>query len=768
MKFETASAVEQTCWEMRLADYPRSQNRALINSLFNGDPPYSANEVRDNGIAINVNFLEATRLAHDARSQGNQAVMKPGKFFQCRTDRGPRHKRQTYSTIVTKEVNRIMKRSPVYFETIRSEVAQWVLHGISPKSWDDRDCWCPDAIGVEDVFVPSNTLLTMKNLPFFAIYRSYTGHQLQKLTTGPKVDPGWNMPVVENAIKWVDQEAATLMGTTWPEVWSPEKMEERIKSDGGLYASDAIPTIDVYDFYFWNDEDKQAGWNRRMIIDAYGSPGAGGMPVYDQTKGTKGQFLYNPGNRKYGDKISEIVSFQFADLSAVAPFRYYSVRSLGYLLYAVCHLQNRMRCKFNEAVFESLMMYMRVKSLDEAERALKIELISRGIIDETVQFVPPNERWVVNAQLAEMGMGENERLISSNSSSYTQNQNFSQDKVEKTKFQVMAEVNAAVSLVSSAMMQSNRYKEFEYREDFRRFCKKNSRDPDVREFRVNCLKQGVPEELLVPEAWEIDASQLLGAGNKTLEMAIAQQLMEFRNAYDPEPQRIILRNATLAITDNAALTEELVPDEPVKVTDSVHDAQLSAGVLMQGLPVAIKTGVNHIEYVETLLSDMALIIQRIEQKGGMATEQEFMGLQNLGQHIAQHIQIIAQDKNEKARVKQEGDNLAKLMNLVRAYGQRLQEQSQKQNGKAGVDPEVQAKLQGKLMIDKAKAQNMRESHGMRTAQKQVQFDQKLKQDAQAHQLEMRKKMQEVKVDTAATDLKTAAELNRKRFSGMDE
>lgn len=768
MKFDTASAVEQVTWQLRLADWPRSQNRALINSLFNGDPPYTAAEVRDNGVTINVNFLEGTRLAHDARTQGNQAVMKPGKFFTCKTDRGARHKRQTYSTIVTKEVNRIMRRSPVYFETLRSQVAQNILHGISPSSWDDRDSWCTDAIGVEDVLVPSNTLLTMKNLPFFAIYRSYTGHQLQKMTTGPKVDPGWNMPVVEKAIKWVDAEAATLMGTTWPEVWSPEKMAERIKSDGGLYASDAIPTIDVYDFYFWNDEDKQAGWNRRMIIDAYGNPGAGGTVTYDNKIGSKGEFLYNPGTRKYGDKLSEIIAFQFADLSAVAPFRYHSVRSLGYLLYAVCHLQNRLRCKFNEAVFEGLMMYMRVKSLDEAERALKIELISRGIIDETVQFIPPNERWQVNERLAEAGLGHNQQLINQNSSGYVQNQNFSQDKVEKTKFQVMAEVNAAVSMVSSALLQSGRYKGFEYEEIFRRFCKKNSRDADVRKFRVNCLKQNVPEELLVPEAWEVEPEQIMGGGNKTLEMAIAQQLMQFRQLYDPEPQRQILRDVTLAITDDASRAEELVPTDPVKVTDSVHDAQLAAGTLMEGLPVSIRTGINHVEVIETLLSSMAIIIQRIEQSGGMATQKELMGLQNMAGHISGHIQILAQDENEKSRVKTESDHLGKLMNLVKAFAQRLAEQQQKQNGKPGVDPEVQAKLQGKLMVDKAKAQNMRESHGMRTAQKQVQFDQKLKQDAEAHRMDMAQKAAEIKTDIAAKDLTTAAELNRKRFSGLEE
>jgi len=777
VKFDTASSVEMVAWEMRLADYPRSVNRSLINDLFNGFPPYSNQEVRDNNIEVNVNDLSATRLGHEARMQAVQSTLKASKFFSCRTDAKPAHKRQTYQTIVTKEANLPMRKSAPYFEKIRSDAGQTVLHGIAPTHWDDRDKWGGRSMGVEDVLIPSKTLLTMENLQFFAIYQSYTARQIRNMTSGPKVDPGWNMDMVDYMVKWVEDRARTLMGTTWPEVWSPEKMSERIKEDGGLYASDAIPTIDCYDFYFWNDDGKKAGWNRRIIVDTYGGPGAGGTsnkesPRYtvdDSKKGAKGHFLYNPGDRIYGEKLSDIITFQFADLSAVFPARYHSVRSLGTLLFAVCHLQNRMRCKFNEAVLEGLMMYMRVKSGDDVERALKIELISRGIIDESVTFLKPEERWQVNEALAQMGLAENEKIITQNSASYIQNQSFRENQPErKNQLQVMAETNAAISLVSPAMMQAAKYKGFEYEQVFRRLCRKNSRDPDVRTFRNNCLKQGVPEKLLVPEAWEVEPEEIMGAGNKTLEMAIAQQLMQFRNLYDPEPQRKILRDVTLAITDSASRAEELVPDEPVKVTDSVHDAQLVGARLLQGLPVAMKTGVNHIEYVETLLADMALIVKRIEAKGGMATAEEVTGLQNMGQHIAEHIKIVAQDPEEKERVKQEGDNLSNLMNLVRAYAQRLQEQQQKQNGHRGMDPEAQAKLDGKKKLDDAKAANTRESHAARTAQKQVSWEAEEKRKQEQHQLEMRRKIHEVKVDTAATDLQNAAEMRRKRFAGSED
>jgi len=768
MQFSTASVVEQLVWQMRLADYPRARNRARINDLFNGAPPYTAEEEQQNNIAINVNSLEGTKLAHDARSQFANAFQKPGAFFTARTDYGPSHRRQKYGSIVTKEINRIMKRCPYYFETQRSKFAQLVLHGIGPSAWETRQGWCPDCVGIEDVMIPSNTLLTMKNLPFYAIFRSYTGEELYRLTHGPNVDKAWQMDNVNACLKWVDEETAKLSGTTWPEVWSPEKMEERIKQDSGLYASDAVPTIDTWDFYFWNDSKKVSGWNRRIVLDQYGTPGVGGV-VPDKNKiGGSNQWLYNPGDRKYASKLSEIVSFQFADLSAVAPFRYHSVRSLGFLLYAVCHLQNRLRCKFNEAVFKALMMYMRVKSMDDAERALKINLISRGIIDETVQFLAPAERWQVNAQLAELGLAQNQQVINQNSSSYVQSQGKTNPDVEKTAFQIQAELNATTALISAGFNQAYQYQEYEYYEIFRRFCIKNSRDMDVRTFRLNCLKRGVPEKLLSAECWELEPERVMGSGNKTMEQAIAQQLMEWRQFYDPQSQREILRVSTLAVTDDPGLTETLVPEEANPLTTSRQKAMVAMGSLMLGLPVKFGINDNRVEVAETLLAEMAMMIQRIEQNGNMATPEQLIGLQTVGQTIGEQIQILAQDKGQQQRVRAYSDDLGKLMNLLKGFAQRLAQQAKEAqangNGQGGLDPKDAAKIKAILIQADVKAKNAAQSHAQRTAQRQVQWEMDEKRKQEQHQLDLQKERRTHQADLAAKDIETAASIRRDRIA----
>ena len=779
MQFKTAAVIEQVVWQMKLADWPRAQNRARINSIFNGAPPYDAEEERSNNIAINVNSLEATRLSHEARQQYANAFIKPGAFFTARTDYGPRHDRLKYGTIFSRNINRIMKRNRFYFENMRSKFAQLVLHGIGPSVWENRECWCPDPVGIEDVMIPARTLITMKNLPFFAVYKSWTAEELHRLTSGPKRDPAWQMDNVRACINWAQQEAAKLSGTQWPEVWSPEKMTEVSKENSGFFAADAVPTINCWDFLYWSDDNKTQGWNRRIILDGYGDPGVGGLlpnmaPTSVPDKNLIGQsnmFLFDPGDRKYGTRMEEMISFQFADLSAVAPFRYHSIRSLGFLLYAVCHLQNRLRCKFNEAVFESLMMYMRVKSMDDAERALKINLISRGIIDESVQFLSPAERWQVNAQLAELGLNQNQQMINQNAGSYVQSQGKTNPDVEKTAFQVRAELNTTTQLISAALLQAYTYQGFEYEEIKRRFCIKNSRDADVREFRLACLKQGLPEKLLVPECWDLEPERVMGAGNKTLEMAIAQQLMEWRPLYDPESQRKILHRATLSATDDPGFSDDLVPDRMETVTDSKQKAMVAMGSLMMGLPVKFGSSDNRIEVVETLIGELALVIGRSEQNGNMATQEQIMGMQTVAQAIAENLQILGQDKSMRPRVKQYGQDLGKLMNIVKGFAQRLQQMMQKQaqqNGAAGPDPKDLAKAKAIEMQAAIKAKNASESHSQRTAQRQVQWEMEQRRKAQEHEFDQAHEAKLTQAEIASQDVKTIAEVGRQRVKSRNE
>ena len=766
VNFTSPSVVEQLINDLRYASWGRACNRAEINSLFNGAPPFTDQEVEQNRIAVNVNDLSSTHIDMAARSQFTNALVLPNPLVDIALDYGPVWKKSQWAGTITKHLNRLMKDSLAFQEEEESTFAQTVLHGIGPCNWSDRYSWCGEARGVEDILIPGDTLRSLKNLPFFAVYRSWSAPELSRMISGPKVDPGWNKTLAKRMLRWIDKESIRLMGTKYPDLWMPEKWAERIK-EGGQYWLAQVPTVDVWDFYFWSDDDGQAGWKRRIVPDTWSLSGNATSAVMTQDRqryglNGKADFIYDSGSRNYADRLDEIIHFQFGDASAVAPFRYHTVRSLGFLMFAVCHLQNRLKCKIHDAVFENLLPYLRVNNPADAERALKVSLDNYAVIDPTVSFIPQNERIQINQNLAEMGLAINQQTMSQNSAPFMQRFDMHDENPNETATKTMAKMTASDALISSVIGRAYAYQKYKFKEMARRFCVADSRDPDVRKFRLCCLKAGVPEEALNVEAWDVTPTKVSGNGNKMMQMAIAEKMMAVRQLHAPEAQARILRSYDFAVTGDPDMANALNPDQP-HISDTVHDSQLLAGTLMLGMPVTPKGGANPQEVIETLLHSMASVIKRIEGTGGMATPQEITGLQNIAAYIGQNIKQLAQDKTMKPKVKEYGDDLGKLMNLVKAYAQRLQEQAKKaqeQNGNGQIDPKDKAKVQAMMIQAQTKSKIQGEAHAQRTAERQIAFQQKIKQDAIKHHVEIKKK-----------DIETAATVRRgglKSFSNGDE
>jgi hypothetical protein len=780
MHFKNASTIESVCWYMRLTDQPRATNRALIDKLFNGFAPFTDAEQKENRINTNVNFLDSTRLAHDMRRQFSNAFLRPGNAFKVKVDYGPQYKRQEISQKITEKINHQIKHGKsarMYRECLRNVFAQVTLHGVGPRAWDDKQKWCPSMQLMGDVMIPSGTFLTMDNLSHFAIQRRYSAAKLYQMTHGSRVDKGWQIPVVKECLEWARRQmvAGSGQGEVDDFLLSPERTEEAFKSDLGYFAADRVPVIKAWDFYFLDETSKNFGWKRRIILD---SP--------DGTKNflnKRDQYLYTSENRNYASRLDEIIHFQYADGSVVAPFQYHSVRSLGFLLYAVCHLQNRMRCKFNDAVFESLLNYFRVSNPDDSERLQKIDLINLGIIPDGMAFVTRNERWNVDNQLVQSAMALNRQSMADNSTSFTSDFGHQDASPEKTATQITAEVNASTALTGSMLQEAYGYEEFAQYEICRRYCIPNSSDPDVREFRKDCLSDGVPEEALNVHRWRISSERVIGAGNKQLELGMVQQLMEIYPLLEPDAQRVVLRLKAFAATDDAALTEELVPAKPNELNRSIHDAQLSAAVLLKGLPMTfVQGGINHGEYAATLIGMAKTEIDKINAMGGMTDAETIAGLQNLlgqtiegqpipGNGATPHIQVYAQDESTKETVKELQDITSKLMNDVRAFAQRLQEQQQQQaegqGGGPALTPEDAVKLKSDLEKQRLKSEAMAEAHAQRSQQRAEIHQQKMEESAQKSRLQNAEEIRRTQVDEDAKNMQTMNQIARDTVTAVE-
>lgn len=746
MKFNSPELVNQAIWTMRLADVPRGTNRANVNRLMNGWPPYTEEERQANNVEINVNFLDAPQLLADSRRSYYNGFQAGNKFFTITTDYGPPYSRIKWGRIITRELARIMKGSRLYAECLDSQFAGTTLHGVGPAVWLDRDHWCPEEKGIEDVLIPGDTLRSLRNLDHFAVYYQYTAEQLWRLTHGPKVDPAWNMDMVESALDWAHGQTQSQL--SYSDLFSPEKVEERFKEDLGFYGTDSVPTIDFWKFFYHEDRKKQAGWRMKVVLDTPGEYEIGARaPSKNKTGSDQDSWLYDPGDRVYADKIEELIHFQFGDLSAVSPFRYHSIRSLGWLIYSVCHLQNRLLCKYYESVIEHLNQYFRGNESDKT-RVTKVDLVNYGFVPDGLSFVRPEERWRIDGPLAQEAMNGLRQRLEYSAAQYRQGRDMGVDK-EKTATQVMAEVNSSMAMVGTMLMQAYRYQKYQYQEICRRFCRKGSSDPDVRSFRVRVLKEGVPEEALNVACWNVEPEKVMGGGNKTLQLAMADSLLQMRPILDPEAQKVVDRIVIATRTDNDDLADRLVPE--IKAPSaSAQQASAMFATLMMGIKVPPATGVNHVDVIETLMGDMAQVLQRITASGGQTDPKELMGLQNVAQQVGLHLQILSQNKLERERVRKYGKELGQIMNLVKALAQQMVKAAQakaKQQGQGnGMDPQMVAKMQAEIIKAQAKADIQRKSHAQRTAEREVQFDR----------------------EEARKDRQTAADIQRENAKSMAE
>ena len=177
-KFADQRHCEELVWQMRLADLPRGENRAILNRTYNGEPPFDAATAEENNVEVNRNFLEGAGTLTDARTQWNSNFLKPGDKFSVHLDSGPVHQKSEWGSIITRNINRNINRSLAMINNSRETGAGVLLHGIGPSNWDDRRSPVPKIIPISSLMIPSETDIDFENLEYFAIFREMTPAQL--------------------------------------------------------------------------------------------------------------------------------------------------------------------------------------------------------------------------------------------------------------------------------------------------------------------------------------------------------------------------------------------------------------------------------------------------------------------------------------------------------------------------------------------------------------------------------------------------------------
>jgi hypothetical protein len=238
----------------------------------------------------------------------------------------------------------------------------------------------------------------------------------------------------------------------------------------------------------------------------------------------------------------------------------------------------------------------------------------------------------------------------------------------------------------------------------------------------------------------------------------ATALLSQSQRFDPMSQRKILHQWTQVITRNPDAANNLVPMEKPEATDGTYEAEDVFATLMQGIPVTVREGIDQFGYVEAMIGMMSAKVGQIAQsggdEGGLATSEQIIGLATVANDIEQHIALIAQNPENKQRVKEYSDVLGRLTNELKAMAQRLGEHMKSQMG----DPETQSKAQAILMLAQTKSR-VQEAQALQKLQmKQAQFSQKMQQDMAKNMQKMQAEIQKMQLELASKTAFTQADI----------
>lgn len=753
MSFKTAEDVLKCIRCGDEVEAARSRNRTRVLKAANFTPPFSESDAEKMGIKTNVNFGELAITLSHARMQLLSAFLSNQYFFTVKIPQAPVEKRAEWEAAITEAINKPMRKSPAYFELVRNIWNSVTLHGTAARTWRHSENWLPQFVALDDLRIPTDTTLDFKNLTWYAQRVPYTPIELVTEVYSKKKDNGWNKKSISQILENYKELNVTdaQNNYSWPN--DAEKIADLMKQSGGFYGSDAVPVIPLWHFYF-QDEDpkdpKKQKWFMRVVADPTAVRGS---------NGASDDFLWK-SKEPIADNWRHLLHCQYGDLSADSPYKFHAVRGLGFALIEPTFFSNLLKCRFLDGANDTLNAWFQILDAPEKARTAIQEFGNFKAVSKNIRMIPAAERHKPDQAFVESAQAQMKQLQQEASTSYTQATDTGTAK-EQTAFETRVKLEQVNALMSGIFLVATKYESYAYEEICRRFCNASSTDEDVQKFHKQMKRAGIHPDFLDVDIWDVEPVTPLGQGNPTLALATAQQLMSIKDQLSPEAQQQVLHDFILITTKSPSKAAQLAPLEKKDPSDATQLAADRFGALMQGVPLPLRNK-NLIDQIDIIMGLMAGKITMITQRDNMATVEEGQGLANTSQYITQAIQQLAQDQQQKPRVKQYTDSMGKLDNEIKGLIQRGAQKREADAKKAqdGENAAEMAKAQATIQLAQAKIQLGEQQAQAKLHQTQIKDAHALTQKQIADEADQHRKSQAAQADEQRKDEAAKAELER--------
>lgn len=704
-------------------DAKRGFKRSKVNGLRDGNPPYSISDLKAAGRldACSVNWGTARSYMESAGGAIYDLFTEAPGYVTIFTDYGNGEQQERWNSIISREVDRSLKDTPVWDYEMSLSIDEMVWHGCGPLLFEDAWKPLPKAFLCGHLKVPEFTKSDTHYWESGMIEATYYPPELYAFIEDEAAARavGWDVEYTKKVI-------ANAMGLR-NQVGSPHSWEfyqQELKNNSLSYYDE--PRVCKVCHLFWQEFD---GGITQVIVERNQATGGADSSI---------KFLFRH-ERRYRS-WQEVIHPMYFDHGNGG--YHHSVTGLGVKLYGAMEYENRLLCNLCDKAFAPKILFKPTTA--QARQGFQLAQYGEfGVLPKDLDNIQSPVAGLMDDGMKLHGMIGN--LVSSNLSSYRQQVPARKEGNPVTKFEKQYEASMQAALSKT---QFNRfYEQLDqlYAEIYRRLANPNSPNEMAQEFQRRCKKAGVPMEAL-GRISRIQATRVVGQGSSFLRKSAIDALLPYAGAL-PENGRVRLIKDKIAAEAGQYAVDIYYPISKATTASSQEvEATQWVGVLKVGVPCPVGSEQNPAVYAGTFLGAAMAAIQSIPTGADPGEVLKF--IEAAGPSIAAQLRRLSQDPTRVSvfealseQFKQLTALVDRLKALVAKAGAGRQAQQERTQQTLNDQQLKQLKTQSDIQIKQAKTQAQ------------------MAQSEQKHRLKMAQGVQSLTLD----DARTAAEIERDRI-----
>lgn len=694
-----AKKAQDIYWTLHKANELRNLRGTYIQGMFDGNPPYKQNALRNNGQGWRANFntLEGKARKDAAKTPYYDLFTSTPNHFEVKTyRRGENLNAHEASRIITEEFDEMLKAWSGFLLNFWKMLDDFVGFSRGWLWWPDMLTWRSKRIAWWRVLFPDGTDVDPDDWGLFAVEHIFDVTTLNGYIRDEEAarDAGWNVEQVRKAII----AACPLQ----PNNTQDMMIVQQAVRDQDIYLTTRASTVQAASIFV---REFGGSWSRIVVQTGLDS---GNPPALNPE-----QWLLR--KESVADDVRQLMASFFFEVENG------SVNGLGGLgrdIFDVIKAKDRMR---NEQVNNVFMRSTILLQAQTASSQIKAGLIQVG---GGVTIVPVG----MNIQQSTM-IGDISGTMEVNmdlDNMLDRNTGIYRPSFEKPSGNPETATAAAQRFAQSTVLTNSGVDRFYSQLDwygtevYRRASQElpNSSDPGIKAakaFQKRCLDRGVTIEQL-RNPYCVRAFRAIGNGSPIMRQQLTAEIAPVAMQFGQRGQRAWLEDF-VAARGGQHKVERYMPREDAEdlPTEQDREALQENACVKIGSPIVVVENDNHQVHLRHHFEAGFMALQAAQEGGDRNESAAF--IQGILPHAAEHIQRLANPDIQKAAIET-------YRELESGFNELLSAIEQQQP-----DPAAQDRVLSEIELDNLKTQA---DIGRKDAK--AQFDMKMKEDKARHQM----------------------------------